>query len=109
MSRSLPEWRPASLGVGVVSELPYTVRSRGPLPTGDVSLTISIPSNALTVDSIDAGGATCSSTDSMMWRCTLGVIAPGTSRVVRLRVHGTGPVTGDLIAIAVAGGRRLYG
>ncbi len=78
------------------------MRSRGPLPTGDVTLTLSIPSIALAVDSIDAGGATCTSTDSMMWRCALGVIAPGASRVVRLRVHGTGPVTGDLIAIAVA-------
>jgi len=92
----------ASLGVGAVSELPFTVRSRGPLPTGEVTLTFSIPSIALTVDSIDAGGATCSSTDSTLWRCTLGVIAPGASRVVRLRVHGTSPVTGDLIAIAVA-------
>ena len=53
------------LGVGAVSRVPYTVRSRGPLPTGDVTLTISIPSSALMVDSIDAGGATCSSTDSM--------------------------------------------
>ncbi len=91
-----------SLGVGAVYELPYTVRSRGPLPTGDVTLTFSIPSSALAVDSIDAGGAACSSTDSMMWRCALGVIEPGASRVVRMRVHGTGPVTGDLIAIAVA-------
>ena len=85
------------------------MRSRGPLPTGDVTLTISIPSSALAVDSIDAGGATCSSTDSMMWRCALGVIAPGASRVVRLRVHGTGPVTGDLIAIAVAADDGYYG
>ena len=92
----------ASLGVGAVYEVPYTVRSRGPLPTGEVTLTLSIPSIALAVDSIDAGGATCTSTDSMLWRCALGVIAPGASRVVRLRVHGTGPVTGDLIAIAVA-------
>jgi hypothetical protein len=92
----------ASLGVGAVYELPYTVRSRGPLPTGDVTFTLLIPSSALTVDSIDAGGATCSSTDSMTWHCALGAIAPGASRAVRLRIHGTGPVTGDLIAIAVA-------
>ena len=92
----------ASLGVGAVYEVPYTVRSRGPLPTGDVTLTISIPSSALAVDSIDAGGASCTSTDSMIWRCALGSLAPGASRVVRLRVHGTGPVTGDLIAVAVA-------
>ena len=82
--------------------MPYTLRSRGSLPTGDVALTISIPSSALAIDSIDAGGASCTSTDSMIWRCALGSLAPGTSRVVRLRVHGTGPVTGDLIAVAVA-------
>jgi Reprolysin (M12B) family zinc metalloprotease/Domain of unknown function DUF11 len=92
---------PTLLSVGTIYEVPYTVRSRGPLPTGDVTLTLSIPSSALAVDSIDAGGAICSSADSMIWRCTLGAIAPGASRVVRLRVHGTGPVTGDLIAIAV--------
>jgi len=91
-----------SLGVGAIFEVPYTVRSRGPLPTGDVSLTFSLPSRAVLVDSIDAGGAACSSTDSLLWRCTLGTIAPGASRVVRLRAHGVGPVTGDLIAIAVA-------
>ena len=82
--------------------MPYTVRSRGPRPTGDVALTLSLPSTALVVDSIEAGGAACTSTDSLLWRCALGAIAPGTSRVVRLRVHGTGPVTGDLIAMAVA-------
>ena len=91
-----------SLGVGEAFDVPYTLRSRGPLPTGDVTLTISIPSSALAVDSIDAGGSPCSSADSMIWRCTLGVIAPGASRVVRLRVHGTGPVTGDLLAMAIA-------
>ena len=91
-----------SLGVGAIFEVPYTVRSRGPLPTGDVSVTFSLPSRAVLVDSIDAGGAACSSTDSLLWRCTLGTIAPGASRVVRLRAHGVGPVTGDLIAIAVA-------
>ena len=37
-----------------------------------------------------------------MWRCELGAIAPGATRVVRLRVHGAGPVTGDLIATAEA-------
>jgi reprolysin (M12B) family zinc metalloprotease/uncharacterized protein DUF11 len=92
----------ALLGVGAVYEVPYTVRSRGFLATGDVSLTISLPSKALAVDSIDAGGAVCTSSDAMIWSCALGNLAPGTSRVVRLRVHGTGPVTGDLIAVAVA-------
>ncbi len=91
----------ATLGVGAVYEVPYTLRSRGPLPTGDVSLTISLPSTTLAVDSIDAGGAACSS-EASIWRCALGAIAPGTSRVVRLRVHGTGPVTGDVIASAMA-------
>jgi hypothetical protein len=91
-----------SLGVGATFEVPYTVRSRGPLATGDVSVTLSLPSRAVWVDSIDAAGSACVSTDSLIWRCTLGVIAPGASRVVRLRAHTTGPVTGDLIGIAVA-------
>jgi hypothetical protein len=92
----------AWLGVGAVHEVPFTVRSRGPLPTGDVTLTLSMPSNALVVDSIDTGGAACTQADPTLWRCALGSVAPGSSRVVRLRVHGTGPVTGDLIAIAAA-------
>ena len=89
------------LAVGTVYEVPYTLRSRGPLPTGDVALTVSIPSSALVVDSFDADGGTCVQTDVTLWRCELGAIAPGTSRGVRLRVHGARPVTGDLIAVAV--------
>jgi hypothetical protein len=42
--------------------------------------------------------------DVTLWRCDLGAIAPGTSRVVRLRVHGARPVTGDLVAVAVTPG-----
>ncbi len=92
----------AWLGVGAVHEVPFTVRSRGPLPTGDVTLTLSLPSSALAVDSIDTGGAACTQADPLIWRCVLGNLPPGSSRIVRLRLHGTGPVTGDLIAIAAA-------
>ena len=90
------------LGVGAVYELPYVVRSRGPLPTGDVTLTISVPSSAMVVDSIDAGGATCTRPDPISWRCELGALAPGASSAVRLRIHGARPVTGDVNASAAA-------
>jgi hypothetical protein len=93
---------PASmdLGVGAVYAIPYTVRSRGPLPTGDVTLAISIPSNSLVVDSFE-GGVTCTQ-DSNTYRCNLGALAPGASRVVTLRVHGSVPVTGEISATAEA-------
>jgi hypothetical protein len=88
------------LGVNAAYDVPYTVRSRGPLPTGDVTLTISILSNAIAVDSLDAGGAVCTQPDAISWRCELGSLAPGSVRTVRLRVHGTRPVTGAINAIA---------
>jgi hypothetical protein len=94
---------PASveLGVGSVYEVPFTLRSRGPLPTGDVALTISLPSNAMVVDAIEAGGVTCTNADLILWRCELGSLAPGATRTVRLRLHGVRPVTGDIIAVAI--------
>jgi len=89
------------LGVGTVYTVPYTLRSRGPLPTGDVTLTISIPS-LLVVDSLDAGGVPCTRPDAITYRCELGTLAPGVTRVVSLRVHGATPVTGDINATAEA-------
>jgi hypothetical protein len=95
---------PASvdLGVGSVYEIPYTLRARGPLPTGDVALVISAPSSALVVDSLDAGGGACSQTDPISWRCELGAMAPGSTRIVRLRVHGSRAVNTDVFATAAA-------
>jgi hypothetical protein len=90
------------LAVGAVYEVPYVLKSRGPQSTGEVTLTISIPGTALLIDSIDAGGGTCAQTDVTLWRCELGILAPGTSLPVRLRVHGARPVTGDVVAIAMA-------
>jgi uncharacterized protein DUF11 len=77
------------------------VRSRGPQPTGDVTLTISIPAASLSVDSIDAGGISCTQ-DSTTYRCELGALAPGASRSVSLRVHGAAPAVGDISATAEA-------
>jgi hypothetical protein len=90
------------LAVGAVHEVAYLLRSRGPQATGDVTLTISIPSTTLVVDSIDAAGATCTQANPTLWRCELGSLAAGASLPVRLRVHGARPVTGDIIANAVA-------
>jgi catechol 2,3-dioxygenase-like lactoylglutathione lyase family enzyme len=86
------------LGVGSVHEIAYVIRSRGPQPTGDVSLVLSLPSSALLVDSLDAGGAACAQVDAMTWRCEIGALPPGASHGVRLRVHGTRPVNADVHA-----------
>jgi hypothetical protein len=90
------------LTVGAVHEIPFTLRSRGPQPTGDVSLLLSVPAASLVVDSLDAGGATCTRPDTNLWRCELGPLAAGASRVVRLRLHGTAPVAADIMASAIA-------
>ena len=91
------------LGVGAVYEVPYTLRSRGPLPLANVTLWISIPLNTVTVDSLDAGGVTCTQPDAITWRCDLGALAAGATRDVRLRVHADRPVTASINANAEAG------
>ncbi len=90
------------LAVGAAYELPFTVRSRGPLPTGDVTLWISVPSEALIVDAII--GASCAKYDATMYRCELGAIAPGTTRAVRMKAHAAQPVTTRINASAEAPG-----
>jgi hypothetical protein len=90
------------LNVGSSHEIAFTLRSRGSAPTGDVTLLISLPATSLVVDSIEAGGAPCASPGANLLRCELGPLGPGASRIVRLRVHGTGPVAGDLMASAIA-------
>jgi hypothetical protein len=90
------------LGVGAVHEIAYSIRSRGPQPTGDVALVLSLPSTALVVDSIAAGGAACAQVDPTTWRCEIGALAPGASHGVRLRVHGTRPVNADVHATVEA-------
>jgi hypothetical protein len=90
------------LPVGAVHELSFALRSRGALATSNVALLISVPSAALVVDSLDAGGAPCVQPGSNLWRCEFGALAPGATRVVRLRVHGTGPVNGDVAAALIA-------
>ncbi len=90
------------LAVGAAYEVPFTLRSRGPLPTGDVTLWISIPSPALSVDSFD--GATCTHPDALTYRCDLGALAPGASRTVRMRVRGEQSLAVDINASAEAPG-----
>lgn len=96
---------PASMdvGVGALYEVPYTLRARGPLPLANVTLWIALPLNALEVDSIDAGGVTCTRPDAITFRCDMGALASGETRIVRLRVHGTRPVTASINATAEAG------
>ena len=90
------------LGVGAIYEVPYTLRSRGPQDLANVTLWIALPLNALEVDSIDAGGVTCTQPDATTFRCDLGALASGETRGVALRVHATRPVTASINATAEA-------
>ena len=91
------------LGVGTVYTVPYTLRSRGPLPTGDV---IADHFHAVEL----AGGGLASTPVAppargpmrSPIRCELGALAPGSTRAVSLRVHGAAPVTGSISATAEA-------
>ena len=89
------------LGVGAIHEIPYTLRARGHLPTGDVVLLLTLPA-ALVVDSLDAGGITCTQPSANAWRCEMGQMAPGATRLVNLRVHAATPVQGNVLAVATA-------
>jgi hypothetical protein len=89
------------LGVGVVHEIPYLVRSRGPVATGDVTFVLSVPSGALVVEGVDGGGIACEADDLVTWECDVGALAPGASRELRVRVRGTRPVTAEVRASAV--------
>jgi hypothetical protein len=89
----------AELGVNAVYEIPYTLRSRGPLPTGEVALELTLPA-AVVVDSLDAG-VPCSQPTATTWRCEFGALPAGAAREIRLRVHATAPVSGAVSAIAL--------
>src|SRR5262249_5306302 len=89
------------LAVGGAYEIPFLVRARGPQSTGDVTLWVSGIANAASVRLIDAEGSACSQeTDGTTWRCTLGAVAPGSARLVRVRVQGTRAGTVDISAMA---------
>lgn len=88
------------LAVGVVHEVPYTIRAQGPQAPGDVELLFTVPA-ALAIDGIDAGGATCVNPSAYVWRCALGAMTAGEVRVARLRFHATAPTSGDIAAVAV--------
>ena len=90
------------LAVGGAYEIPFLVRARGADATGDVALWVSSGSSAALVDFIDAEGAPCSQQDDGDWRCALGPVAPGASRLVRVRVLGTRAANVDIHAMAEA-------
>jgi hypothetical protein len=96
---------PASvdLAVGSAYEIPFLVRARGPQATGDVTLWVTGIANAANVTLIDAEGAACSQdSDGSSWSCPLGAVAPGSARLVRVRVQGTRAGTVDISASADA-------
>ncbi len=90
------------LAVGATYELPFTVRSRGPVSTGDVTLWVSIPSTSLIVDAFS--GATCVKKEAALYRCELGAMAPGSTRVIKMKAHAPQPVTVNVDASAEAPG-----
>lgn len=91
------------LAVGSGYEIPIVVRARGPQATGDVTLWLAGIANAASVTLIDAEGAACSQDeDGTRWSCALGAVAPGSTRLVRVRVQGTRAGTVDISATAEA-------
>jgi len=88
------------LAVGESYEIPFLVRSRGPQATGAVFLSLSVPASSAVVESLDAGGAACVKVDGASWRCELGVVPSGDSRLVRLRLHSDVPANIAVTATA---------
>jgi hypothetical protein len=89
------------LAVGGAYEIPFLVRARGPESTGNVTLWVTGIANAASVGLIDAEGASCSQeTDGTSWSCTLGEVAPGSARLVRVLVQGMRAGTVDIGAMA---------
>ncbi len=89
-----------SIGVGAPYEIAYTLRSRGSGPTDAVTLLLSIASSAIVVDSVDASGGLCAPFDMTAMRCVFAAMAPGESRVARVRVHATRPLSSEVVASA---------
>ena len=75
------------LAVGEAYELPLMVRSRGPQATAAVTLLVVLPPRGTTVEVVDSEGASCTR-DLDGLRCELGVLAPGATHMVLLRVQG---------------------
>ena len=88
------------LAVGGSYEVPLLVRSRGSQPTGSARLSIGFTSGTVTVELIDSEGATCSRPDAASLQCELGVLAPGATQLVRLRVSGSRAGVADISAMA---------
>jgi len=90
------------LAVGAAYDIPFVVRSLGTQATGEVAVWISMGGSAATLESLDAGSATCVAGEGASWRCELGALAPGESRTVRMRVRTLGVANVDVQAMAEA-------
>jgi hypothetical protein len=88
------------LAVGGSYEVPLLVRSRGSQPVGSARLSIGFPSASVAVEIIDSEGAICSRPNVGNLQCELGVLAPGATQLVRLRIFGTRAGIADLSALA---------
>ncbi len=74
--------------------------SRGSQPTGSARLSVGFSSGAVAVELIDSEGATCSRPDAASLQCELGVLAPGATQLIRLRVSGNRAGIADISAMA---------
>ncbi len=95
---------PASvdLAVGGAYDIPFLVRSLGPQATGDVALWVTLP-DGVSLAGFDADDAPCDlQPDGASFRCALGPLAPGSSRLVRMRVTGTRATNATINAMAEA-------
>ena len=90
------------LAVGGSYEVPLLVRARGPQPTGSARLSIGFPSGTVAVELIDSEGASCSRPAAASLQCELGVLAPGATQLVRVRVSGSRSGVADIYAMAEA-------
>lgn len=93
---------PASvdLAVGAAYEVPLLVRSRGFQATGEVTLAVSLVSTAVSVEILDAEGTPCGAPNGGSFKCLMGLLAPGESRLVRVRVLGSRAASPVLNAVA---------
>ena len=90
------------LSIGGIYEIPFVVRSLGTQATGEVAVWISMGSSAVAMEMLDAGGAPCAPDEADSWRCELGAVAPGETRVVHMRVRGLSVANVDVHVMAEA-------
>ena len=96
---------PAAVELAVGGRLRSAAAGSSPRPAADrrrPGLSIGFPSGTVAVELIDSEGATCSRPAAASLQCELGVLAPGATQLVRLRVSGRRAGVADISAMAEA-------